>query len=178
MKVWGVSEYDIRQAAEAVGVVIFADWGGRGIDQDGRALNFRLALSTERQAEGYEYHEPGERKRLHPFRWQRCSASPLQGERRVSAVCWHGHYAFMRYLLALRPDARIKSAHADYRGLADFLVEAPSTGHHNVGSIMYPTYLKDACFCDEYENEYYGSAYLRSIDSAADKWADAMRSVA
>jgi hypothetical protein len=74
----------------------------------------------------------------------------------------------MRHLLALRPDARIKTAFADYRGLSDFLDTAPATGYANVGSMMYPVQMREACFCSDHGND-----HLSSIDRAADEWTPA-----
>jgi hypothetical protein len=185
MYVWNASETDIRAAAEASGVAIFGDWAyGRypgatgGITRTGKtdrsALHFRLALGTERQDDGYVERDRDEhgrligKRQLHPIVWQRRSASYGWGnsERRVAAVCWHGHYAFMRYLLALRPDARIKTSVGDYRGLDGFLRDAPETAWRNIGSQMYPLTMAEACFCHDYGNDYLGS-----IDRAADEWA-------
>jgi len=179
MKVWGVTEEDIRNAAKACGVAIFSDWSGNGIRKDGRALNFRLGLGTERVAEGRYTSEDGKR-REYPRLWQRASASPFengfswQGEtsasepRRVASVCWHGHYAFMRYLLTIRPEARIKTAFADYRGIGRFLSEAPYTGERNVGAPIYPVAMEDACFCRHYDRE-----DTDVLDTSADEWGRA-----
>lgn len=41
--------------------------------------------------------------------WQRRSTSWLQDERRVFAVCWHGHRQFLENLFDLRPDAIVRS---------------------------------------------------------------------
>jgi hypothetical protein len=170
MKIWNVTEADIRQCAEATGVAIFADWNGNGIRKDGRALNFRLALGSERVAEG-TYRGANGRKRTFPLLWQRkgTSAAWSQEEpRRIASVCWHGHYAFMRYLLALVPEARIKTAFADYRGLDEFLRDAPETGEKNIGSSYYPLAMADACYCAEY-----GKANISELDRLADEFADA-----
>lgn len=178
MYAWKVSETDIRAAAEASGVAIFSDWLGTGIDRIGKtersALKFRLALGTERIEEGYVERDRDDqgrligKRQLHPLKWHRRTASYGWGnsERRVSAVCWHGHYAFMRYLFALRPDARIKSAVADYRGLTDFLRSAGDTAHRNIGSSMYPLSMAEACFCSDY-----GNNYMDDVDHDADAWA-------
>jgi hypothetical protein len=164
MKVWNVTEEQIREAAQMAGVAIFADWSGHGIDRDGRALNFRLGLGKERVAEG-TYKENG-RKKPYPLIWQRRTANYGFGnsERRIASVCWHGHYAFMRYLLALSPEARIKSAFADYHGLDEFLRDAPETGYRNVGSLMYPLQMREACFCSDY-----GRDDMSEIDKAAEE---------
>lgn len=41
----------------------------------------------------------------------------LGKERRTIGVCWHGHYEFYANIFEKNPKARIKTAHADYRGL-------------------------------------------------------------
>jgi hypothetical protein len=180
MKVWNVTEKDIRAAAEAAGVTIFSDWRRGGVERAGKTerapLKFRLALGSQRAQEGHEERERNEAgklkpAKLHPIIWQRRTASvwSADSERRVAAVCWHGHYSFMRHLLALHPDARIKSAIGDYRGLAGFLATAPETGYRNIGSQVYPVQMREACFCADY-----GRDYLRILDDAADAWAEAL----
>src|SRR4051812_26430377 len=172
MKVWNVTEEDIRAAASAAQVAIHSDWNGNGITRAGKTerspLAFRLALGTVRVEEG---RQPGSRK-PYPLIWQRASASYFEAQkeepRRVAAVCWHGHYAFMRYLLALRPDARIKTAFADYRGLAAFLWQAPDTGTRNIGAPIMPVAMEDACYCREH-----GREDICEIDTRADVWAHA-----
>jgi hypothetical protein len=176
MYVWNATESDIRAAAKASGVAIYSDWRGDGVNRTGKtersSLHFRLALGTERIEQGTMERERDDNGRLkpaklHPKVWHRRTASTWDdSERRVAAVCWHGHYAFMRYLLALRPDARIKTSIGDYRGLAGFLREAPFTGYRNIGSQMYPIQMREACFCADYGND-----YTSSIDRAADDWA-------
>lgn len=47
-----------------------------------------------------------------------------QGGRRVHAVNWEGHFAFMADVFELDADAEIKSALAHWRGRADFLERA------------------------------------------------------
>lgn len=107
MKVWGVSEEEIRAAAHATGLRIYQDWRGLGISRDGRALRFRLRLDTDSRREDGS------------LLYQRVSQS--RGGRRVASVCWHGHRDFMARIFGTNPDARIKTALADYRGVADFI---------------------------------------------------------
>jgi hypothetical protein len=178
MYVWGASEQDIREAAKASGVAIFGDWSVyvNGITRTGKtersSLHFRLALGTERVAEGYMDRERDDNgklkpKKLHPMLWHRRTSNTWSNsERRVASVCWHGHYAFMRYLLALRPDARIKTSMADYHGLKSFFDTAPETGYRNIGSAWYPCCMVEACFCADY-----GKDWLQDIDESADIWA-------
>lgn len=58
--------------------------------------------------------------------------------RRIWAISWAGHYAFMSAVFALDPDARIKSALDHWRGQQDFHERAPDSGTRNVGSIAAP----------------------------------------
>lgn len=91
--------------------------------------------------------------RLYPGpakRWQRLSASPFEGKngpRKVAAVCWHGHYAFMSLLFARYPHARIVTGVTTYNGRKDFFHEAESTGDRNVGAPIYPRAMRDICTC-------------------------------
>ena len=158
MKIWGASEADIREAARLAGVAIFSDYSRSGVFRDGRALRCRLALGSERQEYAGERTESG-RKIKPPLKWQRRSTSPFHSERRVSAVCWHGHFRFMSALYALAGDnVRIQTAFADYRSREDFYDKAPETGYRNIGSQVFPTQAREACYCGDYEDDY-GSVY-------------------
>lgn len=112
MKVWNATEDQIRQAIRETGLKVYGEWSdygtGNGIERDGRALRFRLSIDTAqtRDADGF-------------LPYQRQSANPSI-RRKLAAVCWHGHRDFMRALFRLAPDARIKTALADYRGADDF----------------------------------------------------------
>jgi len=77
-------------------------------------------------------------------RYQRLSHD---GTRRVHAVCWHGHRDFMVRLFDEYPEARLKSAMADYRGRDDFIETHEATASRNIGSIMNPTQYGMACLC-------------------------------
>lgn len=143
MKVWTTLDpSEIRECADEIGVQIHSDWAGNGIMRDGRAWNFRLALRS-----GV--------KRGRNHKYQRMSAGYNAGERRVAAVCWHGHRDFMRAIYRRDPDARIKSAFADYRGSEEFEQKFPTTGDRNIGSMYYPTLAREACTCghDEWDVE-------------------------
>lgn len=158
MKVWTrLSESDLRECAAEIGVKIHSDWAGTGIVKDGRAWKFRLALNSDvtKLASGYKY--------------QRTSASMFNEGRRVAAVCWHGHRDFMRAVFARDPDARIKSAIADYRGSEAFERDFPATAHRNVGSMMYPMFMKDVCTCSwgEYDvDSSVGGSYSVTMQSS------------
>lgn len=108
--------------------------------RDGRAqIDFTLKLTGER--------------------WRRRSH---QG-RRIAAVCWHGHYAFMAAIFAADPDAELRTGIPDpdagrtpagamrtmiYRGAAGFAAKAPGTADRNIGSEFEPMTYGDACDCN------------------------------
>jgi len=82
-------------------------------------------------------------------RWQRRSASPFHTERKVHAVCWHGHYEFMRRLFERFPAARVQTMSADYRGIHDFATKFEATGWRNIGAPIMPITMAEACYCYE-----------------------------
>lgn len=128
MKVWGISWEGLESAARETGVVLYET------RETGRACQFTIRPTGDRDEDGN-------------YRWQRLSASALHGERRVHAVCWHGHRAFMRAIFAREPEARVKTAWADYRGSADFEARHEDTAYINVGSQMYPRSAHEVCVC-------------------------------
>jgi hypothetical protein len=131
MKVWTtLTPAEIRECAAEVGVQIHGD----SITKVGRAWNFRLGLLS-----GV--------KRDKDHKYQRTSASGFNADRRVNAVCWHGHRDFMRALFRRDRDARIKSYFSDYKGSDDFEATFPETGYRNVGSMMYPMQMREVCNC-------------------------------
>jgi len=140
MKVWTtLSDNDIYDIANGVGVCI-ADRGTvynhrPAIARTGRAYNFGLRPDAAFKDENGNYM------------YQRTSASAFNSERRVFAVCWHGHRDFMRAIFEADPDARIKTMWADYRGSEDFEEKFPGTAYRNVGSMMYPMRASEVCAC-------------------------------
>jgi len=71
--------------------------------------------------------------------------------RRLTAACYHGHYAFMESLFDLEPEAVIRSAMATYDGQEQFYNTAGNAGYRNIGSQMTPLCYEDACDCAEEE---------------------------
>lgn len=135
MKVWNADESQIREAIAEAGLKVYGEWSdyghGNGIVREGRALRFRLGLDTTQPR-----HNPGN---FLPYQRR----STYSG-RKVAAVCWHGHRDFMRALYRLAPDARIKTALADYHGAEDFERQFRSTyGVGNGWNISYG----QACGC-------------------------------
>jgi hypothetical protein len=118
---------------------IHSDWNGTGIRKDGRAWNFRLALDVSVKKDGYA-------------RYHRTSASYF-GEnkdgtrRKVASVCWHGYRDYMLEVFERDPDARIKTAWADYKGVQGFRELYPATGYRNIGPPIAPIAMSEACAC-------------------------------
>lgn len=137
MKAWGVTEAEIRAAAAEVGLTVYSDWRGTGIVKDGRALRFRLGLDSMQPR-----HDDGDL----PYQRHSTNRSAIIAGRRIAAVCWHGHRDFMRALFRMQPEARIKTALADYRGVADFEMKYRDTqGEGNRYNLAYG----QACGCSE-----------------------------
>lgn len=104
-------------------------------DRVGRAYRVRLKLSNDEYRENY----------------RRTSASYFNPERKVNAVCWHGHRKFMHKVFNRNMDARIQTAIADYKGYADFAENYRETGRKKIGAPIAGGYPRmcDACNCAE-----------------------------
>lgn len=120
MLAWGVTRDDLQSVATDTGVRLYE------VDERGKAVKFTL-------------RPEGETYRL---------INAVSG-RRINAVCFHGHYLFMKKLFDRCPDARIKSTMADYRGWEEFRDKAGHAAYRNVGSQRFPVLYADACRCDE-----------------------------
>jgi hypothetical protein len=125
-----------------------------------REVGVTFEGSDESNSAGYRVRGrliPDRTKPIGARPFQRVSASIAFNEgRRVFAVCWHGHRDFMAKLFASFPNARIQTAIADYRGIADFDAKYIDTAHKNVGSMMFPVSAWTVCECCE--NYSYGPA--------------------
>lgn len=67
--------------------------------------------------------------------------------RKIAAACWHAHRDFFRALYAINPKASIKSALAEYFDAEDFEENFEETGDRDIGSIMVPQIVREACEC-------------------------------
>lgn len=67
--------------------------------------------------------------------------------KRMVAACWHAHRDVMKALFKEYPNARLTSALATYRNADDFNRSFPATGNKNIGSMMQPMFMSDACEC-------------------------------
>lgn len=114
MKVWGLSEAQIRAALKEARLTPWGEGylGTGGIYEDGRALRVRLCVDRT---------QPRDENGLLP--WQKTG---YRG-RKTPYVTWEGHREFMRICFRMNGSARIKSAIADYKGRDDFKEKHPST---------------------------------------------------
>lgn len=133
MKAVGVHLADLDNTAQEIGVRLYDLDGPSGRKSD--RYQFRLALDSGSPL--------GQRK------YQRLSANNFMPQRRVAAVCWHGHRDFFRALFKRCPDAQIVTAVARYHGREDFETKFEATGDQNIGSQWYPMLYRDACECQE-----------------------------
>ena len=67
--------------------------------------------------------------------------------RRVWAVCYHGHAAFMQRVFDINPEATLISMMERFNGRADFQDKACAVANHNVGSAYQPADFGNACKC-------------------------------
>jgi len=101
--------------------------------------------------------------RVHPLRPTHieCGLRPPHGAqtyrkrsfsgRQCWAVCYHGHYEFLRRVFAANSQARVKAGRGfqvAYNGKAEFEEKAPTVGEANVGSMGQPVQFRDACDCE------------------------------
>jgi len=117
MKVWGVSEADIRAAVSEARLAVWDDYQGRGIVPEGRGLLVRLVVDPT---------QPRDEEGLLPFQKRGQPYRGYQG-RRTPYVTWEGHREFMRILFRDHPEAKLKSALATYNGRKDFWAKHPAT---------------------------------------------------
>jgi hypothetical protein len=133
MKIFDVPLQDLESIAREIGVTF------EGTDESNSAGS---------RARGRLIPDRSKPSGSRPY--QRVSASIAFNEgRKVFAVCWHGHRDFMAKVFARFPNARISTAFADYRGIADFDGKYIDTAHKNVGSMMYPVSAWSVCDCCE-----------------------------
>ena len=129
MIAYNVTHDALTRAEQATpGVELEARLDGR-TREGGERWSFRLVLPHDEHRETY-------RRRGH-------------SGQRIASVCWHGHRDFLRALFGVCPDGRVKSAFADYQGREGFESSYRETGRRNIGSMMRPLRLADACDCGE-----------------------------
>lgn len=78
-------------------------------------------------------------------RYQRISPNG----RRVAAVCWHGFRDYFRAVFEIEPKAVFRTALETWRGKEDFESRYRVTASRNIGSMMQPMMMADACVCPD-----------------------------
>ena len=77
--------------------------------------------------------------------------SRAHGSRRAASgrhgkyLCWHGFRDVVRGIMAVNPDAKVRSAAAVYDGSVGFERVYPGTAERNVGSLYQPQYMPNLC---------------------------------
>lgn len=128
---------NIRGVAESLGIELY-NCQYKGFVTSGRhSGNERYTLSLRPLGE----------------RFRRYNRAPYlkSGERKAWAVCWHGHWHFMREIYRLDRNACFITSRIgkfNYDGLDEFLENADASGDANVGSQIYPMDMRDACHCE------------------------------
>ena len=125
MLAYNVDTHDLQAAATEAGVVLT----GQQAQRDGTPIKTGRGLRFTLLPQGKRYQRRG-----------------FTG-RRINALCWHGHYAFMAALFERVPSARIVSAMVRYDGKDEFEAFADRTGDRNIGSEREPLLYRDACDC-------------------------------
>lgn len=60
-------------------------------------------------------------------------------------LCWHGFRDVFRAVMAVNPDARIKTGKTIYKGRQHFEDTYENTADINVGSMIQPAFMPDMC---------------------------------
>lgn len=127
MLAYRVTKEDIMDAAERASKYYGGNVAVEIRGQRGRAIRFGLKV---RDSRGDGAHR---------------SASG----RRTRSACFHAHADFFRALFGSCPDARVKTAFADYHGAtpAQYERDFDFVGMRNVGSASRPMQLRECCEC-------------------------------
>lgn len=152
MKLWTrLPLDDIRAIAREAGVDI--DHGNSTLDchklRDGRNRFTGLSIRPDRSTVRYSTGPRGG-QHFEGYKWSKRSASPFGSDRRVFAVCWHGHFVFLSKIMRADPAARLQTMFYDACGIADWYDKATASAYRNVGAPIYPMQANEVCDC--YEN--------------------------
>jgi len=134
-----VTRETLEAAARDIGVAAQIDGMGR---------RFKVKLLPDVPAECYTAGGRRKRGERGHAPYQRTSAG-THDERRVHAVCWHGFRDYFRAVYKREPDAVFRTAIDTWRGADDFEARYRASGHHNVGSQIYPRAMAEVCACPE-----------------------------
>ncbi len=128
MRIKGITEHDLRQAVNTASKeydnnIVFK----REPERIGNFLHFTLTVNKSADPGGRRSHSG------------RC----------IAAACWHAHRDVMKEIFKRAPDALLITAMARYDGKQDFYYSFPGTGESNIGSMVFPLQMQDACDCCE-----------------------------
>ena len=128
MKVKGLTETQLTDIVNQISTTLYADnlVFNRYPERVGNFLHFTLRVNSSSGKGARRSHA---------------------GRRMVSA-CWHAHKDVMQLLFNRYPDALLVSAMARYAGKTDFQYNFESTGNSNIGSMIQPCNMIDACDCE------------------------------
>lgn len=60
-------------------------------------------------------------------------------------LCWHGFRDVVRGIMAVNPDAKVRTTKAVYNGSKGFEDVYPGTAEENIGSLFQPQYMPEMC---------------------------------
>ena len=124
MLIRGLTQEQLQDAASKAKVTLYE------INCNGTGFRFQLKPFPTNDGRNY---------------WQRYNHTH---ERKVWAVCWHGHKAFYDEVFKINPGATIITAIARYNGEQNYQETFGATGDKNIGSMMEPCAYRDACDYD------------------------------
>lgn len=123
MLVRGVTKEQMERVANDLGI--------RAEVREGRGNFLNVRLFPQRGSDTY----------------RRTSASMFSPQRRVNAVCYHGHWEWMNELYLINDTMAIRTTMAHYDSREDFLTHAPLVGQTDIGPMVAPLPFKEACLC-------------------------------
>ena len=129
---------ELEAVADSMGMQLY-DFADNGVGQRGKYAGRARYKFVLRPLHG---GSPDAR-----YRAVRDNPYGVSGERRIWAICWHGHRDFMRAVFRLDPDATFKTSVDTWDGSDDFEARHEFSGHRNIGSMMAPQSYADACHC-------------------------------
>lgn len=122
-----VTHGQLADAAHRTGVQLFEL---RQANVKATAWRFRIVPLPERDEYGWKLYQAS------------------SSERKVHAVCWHGHREFYAELFVLAPDAVVRTAMAVWTKATLTEDNLSETFRKNIGSQMYPVWAGEACNCE------------------------------
>lgn len=151
---------DLGTIAERVGVGLSLGTVTASRREGAMNLSIRLQLGAETVCPACDGNGKQGRERCtvckgtkYARKYQRLGFMDSKGrQRRVHAVCWHGHRDFFLTLFDSDPAAVVVSPFIPggrYEDAHDFEYKYFRTGDRNIGSQVSPLAYRDACNCEE-----------------------------